>query len=565
MVAYFPTPYPDELLYSVLARNSRHTGLPPDALVNVEILGKRHAIPSFDLPFGLKNLAALIPSVKEFSAKYLLIHRTAFNYLVAFATPVMAKQATKSVLKGKVTDWYLKLGMAAFRVPRVTRLRFCAECNSDMLNTYGEMYWKREFQLPSVVVCRTHQTSLYKSSIDIKLLRRHAFYAADALCCVVKPETKLVSSEITELGMLRLVSIAKRSAALLEINGEHKTHGGWTTYYRRQLEHTGFANYQGHVKRKKLHAAVSSFYGDMFKSVPDFRQLIGLNWLSLLTRKHRHAIHPLHHLLLEEFLADQALQLPFGSGPWVCMNPLAGHFNQYTINHFLVHNNHGHHVAVFKCTCGYTYTQWLDPNTGEIGPKRFYAFGPLLNTALQDFISQGTGLRDIGRRLNIDPKTVIKLATDLGVPHPWKVNKSKSIVVNPPKLKIHKVTKAREYINGKLDWKTIDADLKKAVQSEVRRIRKVTPPIKLTLSAIERGLGRTGWIGRRKAKLPLTTQYLKSKIEKHSEFRLRKLIWAIKELKANLRSVAPTNVVKYAGLRHDAFKVAQPKLIKYLH
>ncbi len=121
MLAYFPAPYPDELLYSVLARNTRHTGLPPDALVNEELLGKKQAIPSFDLPFGLGNLAALMPSVTEFNAKHLLLHRTAFNYLVAFAMPIVAKQAVKSVLKGKVVDWYVRLGMAAFRsTPRDT-------------------------------------------------------------------------------------------------------------------------------------------------------------------------------------------------------------------------------------------------------------------------------------------------------------------------------------------------------------------------------------------------------------------------------------------------------------
>ncbi len=565
MLAYFPTPYPDELLYSVLARNSRHTGLPPNALVNVEILGRRHAIPSFDLPFGLNNLAALIPSVKEFSAKYLLFHRTAFNYLVAFATPGMAKQAIASVSKGKVKDWYLKLGMAAFRVPRVTRLRFCPDCNSDMLRSYGEMYWKREFQLPSVVVCRTHQTTLYKSTIDIKLLSRHAFHAADELCCVVKPEARLIGSDITEVDMKRLVSIAKRSALLLKDNRIYKTHGAWTTHYRRQLENTGFANFQGKVKRRKLHDAVSVFYGGIFNSVPDFSQLTGLSWLSGITRKHRHAFHPIHHLLLEEFLAHQPLQLPFGSGPWECLNPLAEHFSQSTINDYRIHNNHGHQVAVFECNCGYTYTRWLDPARGKAGPRRFFAFGPLLNTALRDFVSKGIGLRDIARRLSIDPKTVIKLATQLGIQHPWKVSNVKTVLLKTPKIKPPKVTKAREYINGKLDWKTIDINLKKSVQTEVRRLRKITPPVKLTLSAIERGLGRTGWIGRRKAKLPLTTQYLKSNIENHSEFRLRKLIWAIKELKGSFRSITPATVTRHAGIRYDAFKVAQPKLIKYLH
>ncbi len=162
----------------------------------------------------------------------------------------------------------------------MTRLRFCPDCNDEMFNTYGELYWKREFQLPSVVVCRTHQNTLYNSKIDIKLLRRHGFYAADSLNCVVRPEAKLVNDDISEISMQRLVSIAKRSALLLEYDGKYKTHGGWTTHYRRQLENTGFANYQAKVKQKKLRAEVSAFYADIFQTVPDFHALIGLNWLA---------------------------------------------------------------------------------------------------------------------------------------------------------------------------------------------------------------------------------------------------------------------------------------------
>ncbi|PPC88809.1 MAG: hypothetical protein CTY35_15915, partial [Methylotenera sp.] len=90
MLPYFPNIYPGELLYSVLARYVKHTALPPDTLVNNELFGKRYAIPSFDLPFGLAQLALLIPNKHYTIAKRLLEQLTLFKYLIRFALPHVA-------------------------------------------------------------------------------------------------------------------------------------------------------------------------------------------------------------------------------------------------------------------------------------------------------------------------------------------------------------------------------------------------------------------------------------------------------------------------------------------
>lgn len=213
MVAYFPTPYPDELLYSVLARNCRHTGLPPDALVNVEILGKRHAIPSFDLPFGLKSLAALIPSAKEFSSKYLLIHRTTFNYLVAFATPVMAKQATKSVLKGKVTDWYLKLGMAALVPDRRFSLSYCRLKPGRAFSTNG-----RSPRLAAIGIIEADSSP----PICIVDVDHSGGYALSLLAVTFKQQLPLIEIE---------TAIQKIIDGLVDNNGH------WSNEVENELEH----------------------------------------------------------------------------------------------------------------------------------------------------------------------------------------------------------------------------------------------------------------------------------------------------------------------------------------
>lgn len=567
MVAYFPAIYPGELLYSVLARNAHHTGLPPSKLINDELFGSQSAIPSFDLPFGLFKLAALIPKHNELTVKRLLTQLSLFRYVVAFAKPKVAKQAYHSLLKGRVVDWYVKLGMAAFRVKRVTRLRFCPACNADMMQKHGELYWKREFQLPSVVVCTTHQDTLYNSTIDIKMLSRHAYFAAHSTNCIVRAESRLVHEQINHASMQKLISIADRSVGLIQEDAKYKTHGEWTSYYRRQLEDKGFATSKGRVKQSKLRNAVATFYADIFDNVPDFKVISKLNWLTSITRKHRHAFHPLHHLLLDEFLANQPFELPFGIGPWVCHNPLAGHYGQSVIDAYGVHKNHGHMVAVFECNCGYVYTRWFDVLAGRVGPNRFLKYGPLLTPVLKRFTHKSLSLREIARRIQLDPKTVIKLASEIGIQHTWSMKglnlKTSHTPVVKPKIKLNRKT-VRHSSGFKLDWKQIDNQLQATVRLEVKRIRQISPPIKVTLSAIERGLNKPGWIVRRKQKLPLTARYLDKVVETHADFRIRRLIWAIKRLQKCRLPLYPSHVTRLASIRHDAFDRNHPSLTPYI-
>jgi hypothetical protein len=568
MLPYFPNIYPGELLYSVLARYVKHTALPPDTLVNNELFGKRYAIPSFDLPFGLAQLALLIPNKHYTIAKRLLEQLTLFKYLIRFALPHVAKQATRSVLKGVVTDWYLRLGMATFKVNRVTRLRFCPACNLDMLKAYGELYWKREFQLPSVVVCREHHQSLYQSTIDIRLGSRHAYYAADPEYCLVSAETRLVNDTASPSALNKLVGLANRSALIIDDKHACKSHGEWTSYYRRKLEDTGYAITDRHVKLKRLYQAVQDYYAEVFMNVPAFSEISKLKWLSPMARKHRHAFHPLHHLLLQEFLDNQPQYLPFGNGPWVCTNPLAEHVGKPSIQKYSVHANFDHHVAVFECSCGYVFTRWFNHDSGEVGPNRFQHYGPLLKPKLIQYILEGLSLRNISQLLKLDPKTVVKLANDLDIRHPWQMKLQIGRYCHQAKRTNIEVTdeeNLKNTISAKLDWDKIDKDLKQAVVNEVRRIRKIAPPIKVTLAVIERGLQRPHWIGRRKHKLPLTTKYLSAAIESHAEFRFRRMVWAIKQLQQNRQALFPSHVTRLAGIRHDAFKYAQPKLSAYLH
>lgn len=563
---YFPRIYPDELLYSVIARYQKHVGEPPQTLSNLELLGKGYAIPSLDMQNGIRNLTSSISSATHMSDERVLDELTLFNYLVAYVDTRLANRVRSAVLAGKVSDWYVRLGYAAFKVNRLTTLRFCMLCRERMLNDFGELYWRRAHQLSSVLVCKEHQQSLYLSQVDIKPISRHSFIAADTDNNSI--DARPIISTCSEKSLSILVEIAKMSEYLLDTSTQRKTLGGWTSHYRRQLEDAGLVSVNGRISMKRLHNDISLFYHGLDNQIPGFKTNPSLSWVSKLARKQRSLTHPLHHLLFQCYLnrlqPDQ--YKPFGLGPWSCENPLANHYGNAVIRSFKTHTNHGHQVAVFKCKCGYVYTRWFIPHTGQIGPVRFQAFGPTLEPAIRTAMQKEISLRALARELQLDPKTVVRLASNLGIAVSWKTG---TYLKKPPQdLSATKraviADNRSKKVSGELDWNTIDINLRNNVKSSVRTIRRERPPIKLTITEIERRVKRVGWISKRLMKLPLTSAYLDRILETHSAYRERRIHWAIDELIATGKPLFKSNVIRTSGLRSDANPLVEKALVPWL-
>ena len=78
---------------------------------------------------------------------------TLLPYYTGFQPEGVSRRARIAMKSGQTDGLFDRLGMAAFRVGRVTRLRFCPECLREMQARYGETYWRRDRQLPGVLLC----------------------------------------------------------------------------------------------------------------------------------------------------------------------------------------------------------------------------------------------------------------------------------------------------------------------------------------------------------------------------------------------------------------------------
>lgn len=564
MLAYFPKVYPGELLYSVLARYHLHVGTPGPMHTLDTLFGNRKVISTFDLPGHLQSLADRIPPDCDLSVDRVIDTLTLFPYFTAFEPPALQEKVRGAMRCGAIDGLHVSLGLSAFRIGRTQRLCFCPECAQGMQAEHGELWWRRDHQLPGVLVCPEHGCLLLDSTVSFSQFSRHEFVAATPKTCL--PHARPVVSVVDQLCLKKLHRVARRSADLLCTPAAARTFSDWTSFYRNHMLEAGLAKSAATMNQQRFDREFRNFYGhalDLLPAVMDGGDFAG-DWLASMVRKHRKANHPLYHVLLQEFLAQrERLMSPFGAGPWPCINPLASHSSQPLIKTFTRHRNRGNTVGVFSCTCGYVYTRCLDSQTGTLRVPRFLHYGPLLEPALRQLVMASTGLREVGRSLRLDPKTVMRLASELGVAFSWKPRPFDKMLRVPPKVVAQSVpylSHASPAVSAtrdmssqtRRDWPEIDRVWAAKLSAWVDIVRAETPPMRITVAELERRANRRGWLLKRRHRLPQTMAFLERAVETTTYFQLRRIHWFIAELERCGAPVKAWQVMRKAGLRSSS-------------
>lgn len=554
MLAYFPEIYPDELLYSVLARYHCHTGGRSDAQTMETLFGRRQVVADIDLPGALDRLAERIPPGRALHVDRILDELTLLPYYVAFQSPNVQVEVRTRLRQGRVDGLHLKLGLAAFRAGRVTRLRFCRACLEDMSARYGEMYWRRVHQLPSVLVCPEHGLALQESTVLLARHSRHGYAVPSNETCPVDARSLVMGAAPPGV----LLRITHASAVLLEDPGRARSPNEWTAHYRAWMETAGLSYSARRMNLAELDVGLRRHMGaalQAFPGVMDGDRFAG-DWPAVLLHRRRKAIHPLFHLLLQDFLAErEPRHWPFGPGPWPCRNPLHRRPKAGSVVIKGIHRNHGHDVGVFVCTCGFVYTRSHLPGTERLGPPKFQVYGPLLVPAVRRFLQEHQSLREIGRRLDLDPKTVVRLTNAEGISTPWtscRLAVSSASCLRAARQCTHsgRVMCERTAHPGaiRVDWAQRDRMLLEQISRATARIRACQPPVRVTAAQIERQMGVRDWIAKRRTKLPLTTSCLAQMAEPLEAFQRRRIVWVADEMDREDMALSRWRVMRRAGL-----------------
>lgn len=299
MVYFFPLPYPDEILYSIISRYKIWNGNTNSKDVLRELYGKETIVASKHLPSNIKELREHIPKQYNLSEYDLINKTTLYRYYLAFSNNERANIVYDQMLKNEGSKIFATLGLSNNSINNSNSLKLCKKCFEEDKDKYGEAYWHREHQLAGALICGKHKISLYK--IDNKDIRnRQEFININHNDL---PEKALVDSINADIIRKQLSLIRNLNLILNQIYN-HKNMNFFRDYYVKRLVEVGISDGKYKINQDILHNRFKEYYGENYLKLIECNFEFGDNrsWLTKITRKHRTFFHPLYHLLLIDFL-----------------------------------------------------------------------------------------------------------------------------------------------------------------------------------------------------------------------------------------------------------------------
>ncbi|MGC5325180.1 TnsD family transposase [Brevibacillus sp. SYSU BS000544] len=618
MLGFFPHPYPDELLYSVLARYHMRSGNLSPKVTLQELFYSTKLTAVVDLPSRLSTLVSNLPANATYTADELIINHTLYSYYTAFLPKERAQLIYESMKGNFGGSIHTRIGIMASSVATPKYLRYCPTCSKEDWSQRGEMYWHRVHQIPGVLVCPTHHVLLVSSKVLLSERNRHEFIYASR---ENSPFCDAVPSQNEKINVL-----ADDLKRVLD-NGITSYPSSWfRDRYVALLRKKGFVSPNGFVNQTMLHEYFNSYYGNALleKVYATARYEEANNWLQSIVRKHRKVFHPVHHVLMIQFLAgslniffsestsfQSTAYQPFGVSPWLCLNKAADHYLNRVVNKIEITRctDTKKPVATFACSCGFIYSRRGPDQTKDDQKKigRIKVFGPVWEAKLRKLVrNENLSLRETARQLGADANTVKKYAILLGLSPKWLKNHrfekqiksnnrdnrrehyrkqwSKLLQEYPTisKTALRKkdqsaftwlyrhdkqwlnahspITLRSRPVNKRVDWAFRDQEVLGLVFHCVNELLNESKPVQITVSRIGKKIGKLGLLEKHLKKMPETKMYLESVIETIEKYQIRRLRWATQQLVQENDIVERWKILRLAGLKNDL----SPQLISEL-
>jgi len=308
---FFPSPYPDELLFSVVSRYDFRSANSNSKFTNLDIFGTTKVCTNIDFSSNLSVLHGKLNENSLLTAEYLATNSTMFPLFVPFM-PKEQSDRILALMQGPVRDGssMFKLpmrtgrgsnagGISSYfqrhRYPYKRYLRYCPQCIIADVNLFGESYWHRSHQIYGIDVCHRHVEWLIETNISAnQTIINNSYFIPDDL--KLSKGRNACNNQV-------LSSIAKSAYWLLNHNKTNLHVQLVRLLYQNHLQTIGYDNSCGGIEYKRLNNDIVKYFNEKnINTGPIKKTKYDKNiWLeNVLVGKFN--AHPIDHLYFIDFL-----------------------------------------------------------------------------------------------------------------------------------------------------------------------------------------------------------------------------------------------------------------------
>ena len=131
MLGHFPTPYADELFYSLCARYGGRVGYRGSKSLLIDLFNSPTASAVIDLPNRLLIFTESLPNGSLLTTDRLINHHTLLPFFSAFIPPDRVKRIRADMRSTSGAAAQMRSGVMASSVPAPDYLRFCPSCRQE--------------------------------------------------------------------------------------------------------------------------------------------------------------------------------------------------------------------------------------------------------------------------------------------------------------------------------------------------------------------------------------------------------------------------------------------------
>ena len=289
--------YEDELIYSVIARAGVRAGITSPKQLLYEVFNNRKTIATIDLPNQLDAITKLYHG-NQYTVECLIYSHTLFPIYAPFIPEDRRRQCLAWMREESQGSVHLAVGLNASRVPTSKKVRYCPSCFKSQLESSGECYWSRLWQVQGANCCLEHG-SLIDSKLDFRPSARHTYVAA-----ALESNNSIFQKPASKTDLL----ITQKALELLNLPPlPSPSYEQWSLFYKNLALSTDCNRGSGHINFDSIVNKLLTKWSLSTLQQFNLHDLdAGNSWLRSIFRKHRKSFSYLEHLIvIEAFIGKE--------------------------------------------------------------------------------------------------------------------------------------------------------------------------------------------------------------------------------------------------------------------